>query len=138
MSKLLQHLSPLQILHYCWKPDIIRSRSVALEKVFKDGDNGYKFIVRSLQSDGSFHIHQCRIYTDEPNYIGPLSQCTYIKTSCDCGRWIYPFEVSQAMRNAADVIYAEDALPDVRNPKYKIGVCKHLIVALKYLIVKKL
>ena len=135
---MLDHLSALQLLHYCWKSDLVRSRKVAIEKVFKDGDNAYKFVVRSLQPNGSFHIHQCRIYTDEPDYTGLLSQCKYIKTSCDCGRWIYTFEVSQSMRGASDVIYAEDALPNIRNPRYKIGVCKHLIVALKYLIVNKL
>ena len=137
MTKLL-HLSILQILRYVWKGDLLRSRYVKLEKVLKEGNNRYHFITSTREEDGQYHIHHCWVYSADADYNGKLIQCNAVKTSCDCERWKFTFEVSQGVRNAADIIYSDGDLPYDRNPKLKISVCKHLIVALRYILANQL
>ena len=137
MAKLMQ-LSAAQILRFAWKGDVLRSRRVRLENVFVESTNRYKFETVTKEEDGTYSVHNCWVYSVDPTYSGKLFNCKAIKTSCNCERYKFTFEASQSLRNASDIIYSDGELPYVRNPKMKISVCKRLIVALKYIIVKQL
>ena len=49
-----------------------------------------------------------------------------LKVSCDCGNFLYTWEVALARRGAADIVYSNGRWPKVTNPQGVPGVCKHL------------
>lgn len=56
----------------------------------------------------------------------------------NCERWLFTFEVAMTYHGAANVVFSNGMLPLETNRGLKIGVCKHLIRALVYIVKNKL
>lgn len=73
-------------------------------------------------------------YVTTVELIDPKKQ--YVKVSCSCPDFWATWEVALAQKGAADVLYSNGEMPDMRNPSRVAGCCKH-VVKLADLLVKK-
>lgn len=56
------------------------------------------------------------------------------KCNCGCEDFRYSFEVANARKGLSDIEVSNGQRPDVRNPRGKVGMCKHLLSLIKYLV----
>lgn len=81
--------------------------------------------------------------THKPNHRGKMvkvkqpvrhtSMITFINqklkcnVSCSCGDNTFRWEVANTLRGASDIEYSNGELPEIRNPKLRSSLCKHLL-----------
>ena len=56
------------------------------------------------------------------------------KCNCGCEDFKYSFEVANAKKGLSSVEVSNGQSPDIRNPDGKVGMCKHLLSLIKYLV----
>lgn len=56
------------------------------------------------------------------------------KCNCNCEDFKYSFEVANAKKGLSSVEVSNGQSPDIRNPDGKVGMCKHLLSLIKYLV----
>lgn len=132
-------LSIKQILEKAWALDIATSKYVSVYKVKPiKNRNGYTITTLTREPGQGVRKHSMFIFAADSRYNGPLYLCPKVKIGCDCERWLFTFEVAMTYRGAANVIFSNGMLPLETNRGLKIGVCKHLIRALIYIVKNKL
>lgn len=77
--------------------------------------------------------HLVRVFLPA-HYHGKFSKCNEIKVDCDCGRYQFVWNWALLQKNAAIKDRTNGAAPDVTNPDYSPGCCKHALVAIKTLL----
>lgn len=61
-----------------------------------------------------------------------------VKVSCSCPDHMYRFEWALWKKGAADLVYSNGEAPDITNPGYLGGCCKHVVALWFFLETKKL
>ena len=56
------------------------------------------------------------------------------KANCDCNDFKYSFEVANSRKGMSDIKSSNGQTPDIKNPTNKVGMCKHLLSLIKYLV----
>lgn len=56
-----------------------------------------------------------------------------IQVSCNCSDYLYTFSYVNHRKKCHYGSKTTDELPDKRNPKMRIGICKHIITSVQYL-----
>lgn len=59
-----------------------------------------------------------------------------VKLSCSCDDFLFRFEYALYRKGAADIRHSNGEPPEVRNPSFTPGCCKHLIALREVLIDK--
>ena len=62
---------------------------------------------------------------------GPISAAPAVRVSCDCARHLFMWEWALNKEEAAPLLYGNGDPPDLTNPGYQLGLCKHLIRVLR-------
>ncbi len=77
-------------------------------------------------ADGSRKIHK---------YVTSIlfRRTKKVKVSCSCHDFMYRFEWVLWKKGAADIVYSNGETPDITNPGYLGGCCKHLVALWDFL-----
>ena len=78
-------------------------------------------------------LHRLAI-TVPKGYIGKFSKCPEVQIDCDCMRHLFVWNWALLKKNAATKDYTNGMPPDITNPGYVPGCCKHGLVAIRSLL----
>jgi hypothetical protein len=95
-------------------------------KVSRKGGVAVKAVARSFTPGSSSS------YDSEIQFLPGNS----VKLSCSCDDFLFRFEYALFRRGAADIRHSNGEPPEIRNPAFTPGCCKHLI-ALREVLVDK-
>lgn len=82
--------------------------------------------------------HRQKIYPSDPSYIGSLWECPDVKVTCDCEDHKFMWEFSLARRGVSDIYSSDGSPPIVKNPRMSFGICKHVLIALGFILKKRI
>lgn len=55
-----------------------------------------------------------------------LDRKLHVSCSCSCPDFKFSWETALSYKGAAEIEYSDGEAPDVKNPRYRTGQCKHL------------
>lgn len=55
-----------------------------------------------------------------------LDRKLHVHVSCSCGDNCFRWETANSYKNAAEIEYSNGEAPNITNPRYNPGLCKHL------------
>lgn len=70
---------------------------------------------------GSTSVRRCKF-----RFFGKISTTALVWVSCSCEDFRYVHEVALTAAGSSSVEYSSGAIPHVKNPRGRIGLCKHL------------
>ena len=78
-------------------------------------------------------LHQVRVNMPK-GYMGKFAKCPEVQIDCDCMRHLFVWNWSLIQKNAAIKDRTNGQPPDITNPGYVPGCCKHGLVAIKSML----
>ena len=94
----------------------------------------------------TYTVHEVNVHRklqnarDRSKYVSHikfLDKKLNVEVSCSCPDYVFGgWEFSNAQVGASQIRYGNGEAPDIRNPDYRPGLCKHLL-ALREIIKKK-
>ena len=143
-------MKPIQLLKKTNQKDLETSKNVEVVDLTKNrrkkirGYNGEPVIIRggiktrtkTVDQKGNNSYHTQFVYPRDKSDIGKKLNDIHIKVNCDCGKFIYYYEVALNKNNIADIIYSNGDYPENNNPTYQISLCKHLVKVLTLVVNK--
>lgn len=132
-------INAIQFIKKVAKTQLKNSKYVAIKSVqIHKTKPLIKFTTVTREPGQDPRIHVQRIYAADSNYKGRLCECPALKIACDCGNALFMWEVSDALKGAADIIYSNGAFPIITNPSLRPGCCKHIFKDLMFMVINKL
>ena len=143
-------MKAIQLLKKTNRKDLEASKNVEVVNLSKNrrkkirGYNGESIIIRggvktktkTVDSKNNERYHTQFVYPRDKSDIGKKLNDIHIKVNCDCGKFIYYYEVALNKNNIADIIYSNGEPPDENNPTYQVSLCKHLVKVLTLVVNK--
>lgn len=83
---------------------------------------------RKIKRSGNIYDVVVKIY-GKPRRDGVIKPQNRAWVHCSCPYFLYYNEVALAARGSSDVMTSNGALPNIRNPRMKPYLCKHLFAA---------
>jgi hypothetical protein len=97
---------------------------------------GYNSLGQGFIASSSYSTHVLDSYGKPHRNAQPdryvtvitfLDRKLHVSCSCSCPDFKFMFETALSYKGAAEIEYSDGSPPDVKNPRYRTGQCKHLV-----------